>query len=168
MHSSRPMSVRTEIVELGGSFDGSRLAWRFLSDYRPSQRTTRRVLARRHCNGTRRPRAASKRPNCKGPPGLPCAVTPQGTWPPCAPSKGIVAIRRTSLCPVVDSCKGIIQHRSAPDVLGFRTCTKKTRPRLSKLRGALQSALTPTQQFLECCLIERSSLNNEKFFALYR
>src|SRR6202790_3460475 len=31
-------------------------------------------------------RAASKRSNCKGPPGLPCAVTPQGTWPPCFPS----------------------------------------------------------------------------------
>ena len=29
-------------------------------------------------------RAASKRSNCKGPPGLPCAVTPQGTWPPCS------------------------------------------------------------------------------------
>src|ERR1700682_2208348 len=27
-------------------------------------------------------RAASKRSNCKGPPGLPRAVTPQGTWPP--------------------------------------------------------------------------------------
>jgi hypothetical protein len=31
-------------------------------------------------------RAASRRSNCKGPPGLPCAVTPQGTWPPCIPS----------------------------------------------------------------------------------
>ncbi len=29
-------------------------------------------------------RAASKRSNCKGPPGLPCAVTPPGTWPPCS------------------------------------------------------------------------------------
>jgi hypothetical protein len=32
-------------------------------------------------------RAASRRSNCKGPPGLPCAVTPQGTWPPAVPSK---------------------------------------------------------------------------------
>ena len=31
-------------------------------------------------------RAASKRSNCKGPPGLPCAVSPQGTWPPWVPS----------------------------------------------------------------------------------
>ena len=30
-------------------------------------------------------RAASKRSNCKGPLGLPCAVTPQGTWPLCVP-----------------------------------------------------------------------------------
>src|ERR1035441_4046865 len=50
-------------------------------------------------------RAASKRPNCKGPPGLPCAVTPQGTWPPCVPSNPsrIITILRASVCPVVNS-----------------------------------------------------------------
>jgi hypothetical protein len=31
-------------------------------------------------------RAVSKRSNCKGPPGLPCAVSPQGTWLPWVPS----------------------------------------------------------------------------------
>src|ERR1700720_571537 len=50
-------------------------------------------------------RAASKRSNCKGPPGLPCAITPQGTWPPCAPSNHstTIAILRTIFCPVADS-----------------------------------------------------------------
>jgi hypothetical protein len=43
--------------------------------------------------------------NCKGPPGLPCAVTPQGTWPPCVPSNSstIIAVLRTNVCPVQDS-----------------------------------------------------------------
>src|ERR1700730_13635967 len=52
-------------------------------------------------------RAASKRSNCKGPPGLPCAVTPQGTWPPFGPSNPctIMTILRTSVCPVVNSHK---------------------------------------------------------------
>src|ERR1039457_2719193 len=50
-------------------------------------------------------RAASKRPNCKGPPGLPCAVTPQGTWPPCVPSNPsrIITILRAIVCPVVNN-----------------------------------------------------------------
>src|ERR1035441_165820 len=50
-------------------------------------------------------RAASKRSNCKGPPGLPCAVTPQGTWPPCFPSypSPTITILRTSVCPIVNS-----------------------------------------------------------------
>jgi len=52
-------------------------------------------------------RAASKRSNCKGPPGLPCAVTPQGTWPPCVPSNPstIITVLRESVCPVVYSHK---------------------------------------------------------------
>ena len=37
-------------------------------------------------NGALTARAASKRSNCKGPPGLPCAVAPQRTWPPYVPS----------------------------------------------------------------------------------
>jgi hypothetical protein len=54
-------------------------------------------------------RAASRRSNCKGPPGLPCAVTPQGTWPPYVPSNQgtIIAILKTKVCPVQDS------HREA-------------------------------------------------------
>ena len=50
-------------------------------------------------------RAASKRPNCKGPPGLSCAVTPQGTCPPCVQSKPstIMTILGRSVCPVVNS-----------------------------------------------------------------
>src|ERR1035437_4295025 len=52
-------------------------------------------------------RAASRQSNCKGPPGLPCAVTPQGTWPPCIPSypSTIITILSTSVCPVVNSHK---------------------------------------------------------------
>ena len=58
-------------------------------------------------------RAASKRSNCKGPPGLPCAVTPQGTWPPWVPSNPstIMTILRTGVCPVVDNC-GVRQKRT--------------------------------------------------------
>jgi hypothetical protein len=50
-------------------------------------------------------RVASKRPNCKGPPGLPCAVTPLGTWPPCVPSNPITIMRifGTNICPVGNS-----------------------------------------------------------------
>src|ERR1017187_8574433 len=50
-------------------------------------------------------RAASKRSNCKGPPGLPCAVTPQGTWPPYILSypSTTITILRTSVCPIVNS-----------------------------------------------------------------
>ena len=52
-------------------------------------------------------RAASKRSNCKGPPGLPCAVTPKWTWPPRAPStqNTIITVLRTSVCPVRNSYK---------------------------------------------------------------
>jgi len=52
-------------------------------------------------------RAASKRPNCKGPPGLPCAVTPLGTLPPCVPSNPItiMTIFGMNVCPVGNSHK---------------------------------------------------------------
>ena len=41
----------------------------------------------------------------KGPSGLPGAVTPQGTWPPCIPSNQILIIRAlsTRVCAVVNS-----------------------------------------------------------------
>jgi hypothetical protein len=50
-------------------------------------------------------RAASRRSNCKGPPGLPCAVTPQGMRPPCIRSNQsvIIGIFDTSVCAVVNS-----------------------------------------------------------------
>ena len=54
----------------------------------------------------RRPaaRAASRQSNCKGPPGLPCAVTPRGTWPLSIPSNQnlIIRIYNTSVCSVVN------------------------------------------------------------------
>jgi len=56
-------------------------------------------------------RAASRRSNCKGPPGLPCAVTPQGTWPPRLPSNPheSITMLTAGVCPVV--------YRPLPSVL---------------------------------------------------
>jgi len=75
-----------------------------------------RIDPKRHsvsCCGTRRQqfrwsmatRAASKRSNCKGPLGLPCAVTPQGTWPPRVPFNPnvIMTLRHKSVCLIVYS-----------------------------------------------------------------
>jgi hypothetical protein len=62
-------------------------------------------------------RAASKRSNCKGPLGLPCAVTPQGTWPPCIPcySSEIITILRPKFCPIVDNHKTYGANNLLPD-----------------------------------------------------
>jgi hypothetical protein len=78
-------------------------------------------------------RAASKRSNCKGPPGLPCAVTPQGTWPPYIPSNPstMITILRTSVCPVVNNHRVGQKRTSGRHVLARQLrCGLKIGPRL--------------------------------------
>src|ERR1700674_6006813 len=66
-------------------------------------------------------RVASTLPNGKGPPGLRCAVTPLGTWPPCVPSNPItiMTIFGTNVCPVGNSHK--VGKRGANSRLVVRT-----------------------------------------------
>ena len=107
-------------------------------------------------------RAASKRSNCKGPPGLPCAVTPQGTWPPYIPSNPstIMTILRTSVCPVVNNHRLGQKRTSGRHVLGGQLhCGPKIDPRLvaNKINlsaldispGQLTCSLSPTSA--PCC-----------------
>ena len=48
-------------------------------------------------------RAASRRSNFKGTPGLPCAVTPRRAWPPrCIESNTIMTIFKMNVCLVVN------------------------------------------------------------------
>jgi hypothetical protein len=106
-------------------------------------------------------RAASKRSNCKGPPGLPCAVTPQGTWPPCVPSKQstIISILRRSVCPVVYSYKG--RKRTSGRMFLPGSCaavlrstraqsrTKSIYPRWMSVLISFTRSLSPTSA--HCC-----------------
>jgi hypothetical protein len=57
-------------------------------------------------------RATSKRSNCKGPLGLPCAVTPQRDMTVRVPSnhKNILRNGRPNVCPVVDNPGKIYGH----------------------------------------------------------
>jgi hypothetical protein len=95
-------------------------------------------------------RAASKRSNCKGPPGLPCAVTPQGTWPPWVPSKPstILKIPSTDVCPVVDNYG--VRQKLTPGRCSYsphldsaiRVCARAGRSTLRDQVGPIRLAAT--------------------------
>src|ERR1035437_1669481 len=122
MHSSCAMSVCGQIVELGSSLMG--VVWHGVS-FRIFDRSRRmaRTALLRHLDGSWRQgqlQAAKLQRSARD-----CrAVTPQGTWPPYAPSKGIVAVLITSFCPVVDIRKSA-SFKIAVCRLGFRGFTKK-------------------------------------------
>jgi hypothetical protein len=170
MYSCSAMGVRGEIVELGRSLMST--VWHGVSFPNMVPRTGRiRCLPEPHAASRWNP-AACRWPNGKVLPRLPCAITPQGTSPPCAPSNHSHNCSDTQN-EFLSGCGQLQEHmivNRTPDRRSWLSqgALRKLGRRLSKSPGALQSALTPARQALVVGLIERPLFDNEKFFALYR